>query len=86
MKVNQSKRQATRELVKVSIDDLYQAVSRLQSEMAILYHLHSKELEDMQKIHDNIAEEVTKKAEEAAKQHVEQELLNNEQNQTQTNE
>lgn len=76
MKTSKSnKKRNTREIVKVSISELYQAVGRLQSEMAILYHLHKEELDNMQKIHDEIAEQVAKKAEEAARDHVEKELL-----------
>ena len=71
--VNQKKqkKQAKREHIKTSLTELYMAVQRLQSEMALLYHLHGKELEDMDKMHEEIAEKVVQKAEEAAKEQLE---------------
>lgn len=94
MKTKSSKKANTREVVKQNIGNLYAAVERLQREMAIVYHVLRDKLEDLDKVHqqieneiknkilaDQLAEDVTiKKVEIIDSQNIENKTIENEEN------
>lgn len=54
----QSKKKNKRKGVVLSIAQLYTEIQRLQSEMAIMYHLHEKEIQDMNLVHEQMDDKI----------------------------